>query len=153
METEPIREAMISAAHTRWEYQSDENPKRKHHWEKDHPGFVEVPRRKSRGSVRVGKCPSKLAPSEENRELLNRLLNSGIPWFPSNWVHEHPKRIYIVHNGWLYRATPTVAGRSYHAFPEDYQQRRVPPKIHTSIREEAERLGCAREIERWLGNN
>ncbi len=35
-----------------WLYEPDENPKRKHHWNKDYAGFVEV------GPNRVGKCPA-----------------------------------------------------------------------------------------------
>ena len=141
---------MTAETKTRWEYQSDENPKRKHHWAEDHPGFVKVPDRRGRGSVRVGKCPCAFMPSEDTQELLERLLNSGICWSPSNWIHDHPKRIYIVYNAWLYRATPTIPGRSYHAFPEDFEDRTVPPALHRGIRDEAQRQGCAEEIERWL---
>lgn len=100
--------------------------------------------------MRVGKCPRQLTPSEATGELLLRLLNSGIPWSPSIWAYAHPKRIYIVHAGWLIRATPTVPGRSYRAFPEDDRQRQVPPSTHQRIRDEARRQGCEEEIERWL---
>lgn len=127
-----------------WSYEVDEKPKRKHHWDQAEPGFVEV------GGVRIGKCPGHLAPGPATQSLLERLLAEGVPWYPKRWHHPYPKRIYIVHESWLYRATPTNAGRSYHAFPEDWQDRKVPRELHEPIRALARREGCAAEIEKWL---
>lgn len=134
----------------RWTYQADENPKRKHHWENDYPGFYEKPMGKGQAPLRIGKCPRRLAPAEETQALLDELLNDGILYSPPSWRQEHPKRIYIVHEGWLYRATPTNPGRSYHAFPEDFETRKVPPSIRGRIREVARQKGCEAEIEKWL---
>ena len=51
-----------------WLYEPDENPKRKHHWNKDYAGFVEV------GPNRVGKCPATL-----NLSDAQALLEPAVP--------------------------------------------------------------------------
>jgi hypothetical protein len=127
-----------------WRYQPQE-PKVKHKWDYDEPGFEEVPEKKGPGSVRVGKCPSSMTIDQAQELLLD-----AIEWSPRGWSRAYPQRLYVVHEGWLYRAMPTVPGESYHGFPEDDEVRRVPETLHDAIRAVADTKGCAEEIERWL---
>ncbi|MBL4683470.1 MAG: hypothetical protein JKY37_02680 [Nannocystaceae bacterium] len=127
-----------------WLYQPEE-PKKKHKWDYDEPGFVDVPKRKGPGTVRVAKCPSSMT-----MEQAEELLQGAIAWSPRGWTRDYPQRLYAVHDGWLYRAMPTIPGRSYHGFPEDDQSRQVPETLHEAIREVASSKGCVEEIERWL---
>lgn len=58
-------------------------------------------------------------------QLAQMLLDTGIEWSPKMWDQTYPQRIYCVWDGVLYRATPTIPGRSYHGFPE--YPSRFPP--------------------------
>ena len=80
-------------------YEADEDPKRKHHWDKDHAGFIKV------GPSRVGTCPAKM-----NMSDAQALLNDAIPYFPPRWSRPYPKRLYAVSDGVVYRASPTNPG-------------------------------------------
>ena len=82
-----------------WRYEADEDPKRKHHWNKDHAGFVKV------GPNRIGKCPAKMSAYDAEA-----LLNDAIPYFPPRWSKPYPKRLYAVSDGVVYRASPTNPG-------------------------------------------
>lgn len=125
-----------------WEYRADENPKRKHHWNEPRAGFV------IEGGENVGKCPCTIS-----RDLAEHLLNDqGIVWnnprLPSG---TYPGRIYVVHEGVVYRATPTIAGVSYHAFPELPERLRgLPKKVRERILGLAENLGCRKEVQAWM---
>jgi hypothetical protein len=121
-----------------WRYVPDENPKRKHHWDQPHAGFQEV------GGVLVGKCPNNIS-----TEAAEQLLNAGIRWSPKGWKKGYPKRIYNIRDKIVYRATPTIPGQSYHAFPERCGQD-VPPDLTPQLRALAEGLGCLEDVERWL---
>jgi len=126
-----------------WRYQPDENPKRRHHWKKPVPGFVEGPR-----GERVGKCPS-----DVDNALAEELINGKdrIEYRPNRWPHEYPKRIYIVFRGHLYRAHTTIPGESYHAFPEDpTKPDRVPTVVRKKLRVFAERHKLKRQLRAWL---
>lgn len=127
----------------RWRYEAEENPKVKHHWARDTPGFHPW-----RGE-RVGKCPG-APPAGPKLQTLEDLLAGGIPWYPPHGPVEYPLRIYFIYDGWLYRATPTNPGQSYHAFPEDPEKDNVPPAIKRAIRARARELGVEKRIERWL---
>lgn len=129
---------------TAWLYEP-QRPKVKHKWDYDEPGFEDVPDKKGPGTVRVGKCPSSMT-----MDQAQTLLLGAIPWSPRGWLRDYPQRLYVVHEGWLYRAMPTNPGTSYHGFPEDDEDRDVPESLHAAIREVAEAKGCADEIERWL---
>jgi len=51
-------------------------------------------------------------------ESAEKLLNDGIPVHnPRNDIG-CPNEIFNVHEGVIYRAVPTLPGKSYHAFPE-----------------------------------
>jgi hypothetical protein len=78
------------------------------------------------------------------------LLNQGIPWSPKAWSKPYPQRLYVVHQGSVYRATPTNPGTSYHGFPEMLE--RLPPgrKLREQILERARALGCEAEVNKWM---
>jgi hypothetical protein len=124
-----------------WDYEPDENPKRKHGWGKKHPGFI------NRNGHKIGKCPSDLGISEAEK-----LVNNGIEWSPEGWPRDYPKRIYVVRNGWVYRATPTIPGRSYHGFPEIRSRLPNDRDLHQELLQRARDKNCAKEIERWLSS-
>lgn len=123
-----------------WTYEPDETPKRKHQWDRDEAGFAQV------GPHQVAKCPRNL--SLEQAQLL---LDVGIPWSPKSWRYDYPKRLYAVHQGVVYRGTPTVPGRSYHGFPE------LPGNFPRGARDLQERIlqqardtGWEQEVKRWM---
>ena len=79
-----------------WRYETDEEPKRKHHWNNDQAGTVVV------HGVVISKCPSGLTRSEAEV-----MLNTGIPWSSPKWRNPYPQRIYAVREGVVYRAKYT----------------------------------------------
>lgn len=123
----------------RWKYEPRGNPKPKHGWHRDEPGFEE-----EKGGELVGKCPANMS-LEEAEDLLNH----GIHWTNPNSHHieSWPERIYAVHNGAVYRAIPTRRGISYHGFPEYH---RVPRSLKDQLLARARRLGCEDEVKRWM---
>ena len=124
---------------TAWRYEPDENPKRKHAWSRAHAGFVVVQ------GVEVGKCPNNISIAEAGR-----LLNTGIPVHAPRSATPYPTRIYVIHDGVVYRATPTNPGVSYHAFPEKADEfRRLPRGVQGAILSEADRLGHGEAVRRW----
>ncbi len=64
-------------------YQPDEDPKRKHHWDLDEPGFVEL----APGHL-VGKCPRGLP-----LDIAEQLLRAGVGYNPEGWRNEWVERI------------------------------------------------------------
>lgn len=123
-------------------YEPDEQPKRKHYWRKDEAGFEQV------GPNFIGKCPRNLT-----LEDAQQLLDAGVPWSPPKWPKKHPKRLYAIHDGVVYRAGETVPGRSYHGYPE--HKSRFPKGKEASATKEAllqraEELGCELEVRRWM---
>lgn len=125
----------------RWRYEPDEKPKRKHAWDRNEAGFVRV------GSVLIGKCPANLS-----NETAERILNDGIPWFPRGWNKPHPERLYCVFDGWVYRATVTVHGRSYHGFPELREKLPQDRRLHEKLllKARAESAASERKVKKWL---
>ena len=124
-----------------WEYEADERPKRKHGWRHAYAGFVE------RYGVAVGKCPNGMS-----LERASALLNQGIRFDPVGSSGSWPKRIYILdEDGVLYRAVPTVPGRSYHGFPElPAEFVRLPRFLQEAIWERARELDCEEGLRKWL---
>jgi hypothetical protein len=120
-----------------WKYVPDEDPKDKHHWEKNEAGFIEV------NGVQIGKCPNNMT-----LQQAQQLLESGLPWFPKGWKKAFPKRIYNIRNKVVYRATPTIPGQSYHGFPE--RPDGVPPEMRKPLLALAEQQGCHEEVKAWL---
>ena len=63
----------------------------------------------------------------------------------------YPTRIYVVHDGVVYRAKPTNPGVSYHAFPETSEElQKLPRATLRAIRERADALGCLVQVNRWI---
>lgn len=123
-----------------YDYQPDEDPKRKHHWDEDRADFVFV-----RGTP-VGKCPVSITTTHARA-----LLNDGVPWFNPRAPGEHPDRVYVVHAGVVYRATSTLTGRSYHAFPElPRELRTLPKKLRAAILVRARELGQLEAVQAWM---
>lgn len=124
------------------EYQPDEEPKRKHHWDRDEPGFEEQVT-----GERVAKCPSSLSLDDAQR-----LLRGGVGFSPAGWKEPWPQRVHAVFRGVVYRATPTVPGKSYHGFPELPQ--RFPPsrQLRDRVLRQAEAEGPALfdRVKKWL---
>lgn len=125
----------------RWVYEPDEKPKKKHAWRKRHAGFIVIAGRK------VGKCPRDLT-----TKLAEDLIKQGVEVRPKRSAQAYPARIYVVHGGVLYRAVPTIPGRSYHGFPELPEKfNELPIADRRRVLEHAEALGQLREVKRWLG--
>ncbi len=124
-------------------YEPDENPKQKHRWKKNEPGFLEI-----RG-VFIGKCPANLSLEEAET-----LLNAGIRWNrPRTPDLGYPDSIYVVYEGAVYRAKPTMPGESYHAFPElPKRLRELPADLRDRILERARELGCETQVRRWINS-
>jgi hypothetical protein len=120
-----------------WKYAPDEDPKRKHHWSNDYAGFKKV------GNSLVGKCPNNLSLAK-----CEQLINVGVGWSPDRWNKKYPKRIYTIHEGVVYRATPNVGGVSYHGFPELLDQ--FPREMADRVIALADQLGFGPEVRTWL---
>lgn len=124
-----------------WQYDPGER-REKHKWSKDKAGFdPDVP-----GSP--GKCPSSVTMTPG---LAERLLNDGIPWSNgSEPGSEYPQRIYNVYHGVVYRAVPSVPGKSYHGFPEKEQSGRlVPREVFEALAERADEAGEFHKFKDW----
>ncbi|PZR16693.1 MAG: hypothetical protein DI536_05930 [Archangium gephyra] len=128
-------------------YEPDEKPKKKHHWANDFPGFIELP---PKSGIQVGKCPSSLTPA-----LAEPILRRGVGFNPPRWDKPWVERIYVVHQGTVYRATVTNANTpSYHGFPE------LPSRFpkHRELREAVQKLATeesaesAAQVKEWLGS-
>ena len=126
----------------RWRYEADEVPKRRHGWNRKHAGFKKV------GATLVGKCPSGMSLSDAQG-----LLDDAVAFYTPRWRHSHPTRLYAVSDGVVYRATPTVPGRSYHGFPEHsskFPSGRNAVIVKQQLLARAKQLGCEQEVRRWM---
>lgn len=122
-----------------WRYET-EHPKRKHGWDRAEAGFEVIQ------DVPVGKCPNGFSGA-----LAESLLNSGVPFHNSRSGRDWPDRIYVVHEGVLYRATPTNPGRSYHGFPElPSEFNRLPSDVREAIWGVARESGQHDRLRQWL---
>ena len=124
-----------------WLYET-EWPKRKHGWNKPTAGFV----RGQRGQI--GKCPLGIAPPQAQA-----ILNRAIPYYGERRPNSHPKRLYAVHDGVVYRAMPTRHGISYHAFPEHHSKfprSRAGQQLKQQLIDQARQLGCEAGVRQWM---
>ena len=127
---------------SRWLYEHDESPKRKHAWGEGSAGFASV-----RG-VLVGKCPAHMGISEAQE-----LLDTALPFSSPRWPHDYPQRLYAVHDGVVYRATRTRPGVSYHGFPEHpsrFPEGRTGGLLKERLLQRATELGCEQEVRQWM---
>lgn len=128
-------------AKTKWAYEADEKPKKKHGWNKDEPGFKRV--RKEL----VGKCPVSMTCAQAEQLLNEQSVAFHNPHAPG----PIPDRLYVVHDGTVYRAAPTRPGHSFHAFPELPERLRSLPIIwRKKIWALADRLGCREQVDDWF---
>lgn len=111
----------------------------KHRWHYDYAGHVREGRRW------VAKCPKSL-----HSDKAEAALNTGVEYHDERDHQGHPSRIYAVIGGVVYRAMPTLAGISYHGFPE--RVRDLPPDkaLEDAILDLAEREGTRKEVEKWF---
>lgn len=141
--TAAVKDPETGADLPHYEYEPDERPKkRKHHWDNDWAGFVR------RDGVLVAKCPVSLT-----LERAEALLNDGVPWFNPRAPGPHPDRVYVVHDGVVYRATPTHVGRAYHGFPEHPERlRELPKRVREMILQRAQHLQQEAEVLAWMAH-
>ena len=112
-------------------YQYDPGtPKKKHHWEEDEPAIVR------RGRELVAMCPNNVTNAEAAAQLVN-----AVPWSPPDWDKPWPKRLYNLFRGIVYRATHTLGGTSYHAFPE--REGDLPASVRRQLSERAAKTGSS----------
>ena len=125
-----------------WIYEPSPDKKHKRGWDQAQPGFV------VEKGEEVGKCPANMS-IETAETLLND--ENRIEYSPLRWPHSYPDRIYNIHGGQLYRATPTVPGRSYHGFPESPAKAlKLPREVKLRILALARILHCGDEVSRCL---
>lgn len=126
----------------KWVYEPDENPKRKHHWDRDHAGFIK------RGPNHVGKCPAGMSLSDAQA-----LINDAVPYRSPRWPRSYPQRLYAVSGGVVYRATPTNPGVSYHGFPEHpekFPRDANGREVRRQLLALAKQQGYEREVRGWM---
>lgn len=125
-----------------WKYEPSPDRKHKRDWDLPQAGFVLV-----RGEE-IGKCSTTITIVDAEL-LLNE--EQRVEYSPPRWPHSYPERIYNVHQGQLYRATPTVPGSSYHGFPENPARALdLPPALKRRILELARIKNCEGEVNRCL---
>jgi hypothetical protein len=136
-----------SANASRFAYEPDYpkgHPKQKHGWNEGHAGFVR------QGGEIVGKCPKGIDNKTAER-LLNEAVNVGLIYSDPRWQKPYPQKIFVVHDGVVYRAKPTNPGRSYHAFPERPKALREGSRdLRDRLIARARALGCEAEVRAWI---
>lgn len=116
--------------------------RRKHAWASSTAGF------EKRGETVIAKCPAGIT-----REHAERLLNSAtrLELETPRVTGPGPDRIYVFAQGVLYRAMRTVAGRSYHAFPEHAKGISDLPAAHQKrLWDWARAQGFEDPVKKWL---
>lgn len=127
--------------HRRWAYDPVAGRK-KHRWSNPYPGFETLP-----CGTWVGKCPSDIT-NEEAEDLINQ----GVEESSGVGDEVHPDMIFVVRDRYVYRAYPTQAGVSYHAFPDCPRElRKLPKSIRVKILAQAEAKGFGEHVRRVLG--
>ncbi|MFD2233495.1 hypothetical protein [Phaeospirillum tilakii] len=117
----------------------------KHKWKKNEPGFSY-----EKDNHPEGNCPSTI-----NTNIAEKILRDGIPYSPQGWLKSHPKWVFNIYQGAVYKAVETVPGESYHGFPcpgpRTHQRKPDMPKlIKEKLLERAQERGCLSEIEAWF---
>jgi hypothetical protein len=93
----------------------------------------------------IGKCPRNV-PDAAKVDL----LNEAIPAANGDREIDFPKRLYVVHEGAIYRAETTTAGKSYHAFP---YAGKLGKALTAKLQAMADRKGCRKEFDKWVAKH
>lgn len=93
----------------------------------------------------VGKCPRAVP-----EVLKAELLNEAIPAANGDRELDFPKRLHVVHEGAIYRAETTSAGKSYHAFPYAGKMGKM---LVIELAKMADRKGCRKEFDNWVAKH
>lgn len=111
-----------------------------------HVGSSSCPEFRSENDPRrvVGLCPNNLQHADHQR-----LLNEAVPDGNGDRSIDFPKRLYVVHDGAIYRAETTDWGKSYHGYP---YRGKMGRGLLEKLRAMAEEKGCAAELEQWAAD-
>lgn len=90
----------------------------------------------------MGKCPRGIPDA-----LKVELLNEALPAANGDRDVNYPKRLHVVHEGAIYRAETTTAGRSYHAFP---YAGKLGKALVADLGAMADRKACRKEFDKWV---
>jgi hypothetical protein len=93
----------------------------------------------------VGKCPAGM-PLSLRENLLNEAIASPLGDREINYA----KYLYVVHQGAIYEARTSDAGRSYHGFP---YRGKLSAQIVRQLREMAANKNCLAECDDWIGKH
>ena len=93
----------------------------------------------------LGKCPRAVPDA-----LKTELLNEAIPAANGDRELDFPKRLHVVHEGAIYRAETTSAGKSYHAFP---YAGKLGKALVDKLGTMADRKGCRKEFDKWVAKH
>jgi hypothetical protein len=90
----------------------------------------------------VGLCPAGM-PVKVRENLLNEAIAAPI----GDREIDYPKYLYVVHEGAIYEARTSDAGRSYHGFP---YRGSLSKDLLDSLRKMAEEKNCLQGFEDWV---
>jgi hypothetical protein len=90
----------------------------------------------------VGLCPAGMS-LEERQGLLNEAIAAPI----GDREIDYPKYLYVVHDGAIYEARTSDAGRSYHGFP---YRGPLSKDVLESLRMMAREKDCLPGFEDWV---
>lgn len=135
----PVTDEPEQAARRRYEKGVERH---KHVGKTDQPEIVyrnDVPKHA------LGRCPNNI--SDERKE---ELLKEAIPAANGDREVSYPKRLHVVHEGAIYRAETSTAGRSYHAFP---YAGKLGKALVAELRTMAREKDCLAEFDKWVAKH
>jgi hypothetical protein len=113
-----------------------------------HVGISEVPEIEHLNGVpkhAIGRCPRAVPEA-----LKTQLLNEAIPAANGDRELDFPKRLHVVHEGAIYRAETTSAGKSYHAFP---YAGKLGKGLVAELAAMADHKGCREGFDKWVAKH
>lgn len=125
-----------------WIYDAAEH-RMKHCGSNPEPCFV------LKGSAFIGLCPNTLTKAQ----AATLLRDAEFPGKGNVPLREYPKKIWNVHEGVIYEASPTDTGKgSYHGYPWRGRpgRNRLPRDVEKALRAKAEAQGFGRKFQEWL---
>lgn len=93
----------------------------------------------------TGLCPRGIA-----EELKATLLNEAIADDPGDREIDFPKRLYVVHEGAIYRAETTDWGKSYHAYP---YRGKLGRSLLDRLTQMADDKACRKDFDDWVNRH